>query len=484
MKLIGSLMAGVGLALLAGCMSAPKPADPSTPWTPPAHAQKTDSVWSNLRAQAAGLSRPMNLAELADLALQNNPATRRTWHEARAAAAQVEQARGYFMPTVTGVANANRQQVSSSPESFDSEFTKYGPGLQVNYLILNLGGGRAAAVEAALQFVYASDFLFNQSIQDVLLGVETAYYRLMSAQSNIEATESSVKDALMVLETAQERKNTGVGTQLEVLQAQTSYDQALYNQAGAKGQLKIAQGVLAQAVGAPADTAIEAISPSMEVPDGLAVEDLKQLIDDAMQRRPDIAALRATLAAREANIRIAGSSLWPSLYFNGSVNRDYFSSQSGKEMQDDDWSYLAGLSLQWTFFDGFQTVNARRAAREQAESVREQLKQAELAAGGDVWNRFFVYDTALQKHKFSRALLDSSEAAYELALSSYKAGLQSILDLLNAESQLAQARSQYVAARQDAFIALANLAHAAGLLEKSGATEVGPLFSTSTIKDK
>jgi outer membrane protein TolC len=51
-------------------------------------------------------------------------------------------------------------------------------------------------------------------------------------------------------------------------------------------------------------------------------------------------------------------------------------------------------------------------------------------------------------------------------MDSYKAGLMNILDLLTAEVQLALARSQSIAARQDAFTALANLAFASGTLDR------------------
>ena len=116
--------------------------------------------------------------------------------------------------------------------------------------------------------------------------------------------------------------------------------------------------------------------------------------------------------------------------------------------------------------------------------MQDQLKQAELAASADVWARYHNYETALQKYKFSTAYLNSASTSYDLALDSYKAGLKSILDLLNAESQLAQARSQQVASRQETFTALATLAYAAGLLEKGGSIESQDLFSTPTSKDE
>ena len=119
-----------------------------------------------------------------------------------------------------------------------------------------------------------------------------------------------------------------------------------------------------------------------------------------------------------------------------------------------------------------------------AAAFQAQLELAELAASADVWTSFHNYETALEKYTFSAAFLKSASASYDLALDAYKAGLRSILDLLNAETQLAQARRQCVAARQEAFSALAGLAHAAGLLEKGGADQTTGLFTTPAGKDK
>ena len=314
--------------------------------------------------------------------------------------------------------------------------------------------------------------------------METAYYGQVSAQSGIEAAEASVKDALLALDTAKERAAAGVGTVLDVLHAQASYDQAQYKLANVKGLLKTACGNLAQALGLPADTTVAVESPTIDIPAALTKQDVRRLIDEALNRRPDIAALRATLAAKRAAVRVAGSALWPSLFLNGAVNRDYYDTFGGIDFQNNDWSYNAGLNLQWTLFDGLQTLNAKRAAAAQADAVQAQLVQAELAASGDVWTFYANFETALEKHTFSLAYLKSTSASYDLALDSYRGGLSSMLDVISAESELAQARMQNITARQDAFTALANLAYATGCLEKGGAAQTEGIFSTPVRKDQ
>jgi outer membrane protein TolC len=469
MKYLRILLPVAALAtVLAGCITAPTPDDAQTPWNPPADVKSksaADSIWVEIRQRDTDLAQPQSLAQLADRALRNNPATRKAWQDARAAAAQVDNAQGKFMPVLSANAGGTRTYMDATPKSFDVNDFRYGPGLQLNYLVINFGGGRGAAVEEALQTVYAANYNFNQTIQDALLALETAYYGLISAQAGVDAAVSSVKDAHTALDAAKARATAGMGTELDVLQAQTIYDQSLYAQSAANGQLQVARGALAQAAGLPADTSIKIVPPTTELPESITTQEVHRIISDAIVMRPDVAALRANAAAKQADVKVAHATSWPSLYANAGVNRDYYDIYGGTpNVGNRDWSYNAGFSLQWTLFDGMQTESAIRMAEAAAASAQAQLEQAELAASADVWMRYQNYATACQKYVFSVAALKSSSAAYDMAMAAYKAGLKSILDLLTAESQLAAARSQQIASRQDVFTTLANLAHSTGRL--------------------
>ncbi|MCX7010004.1 MAG: TolC family protein, partial [Kiritimatiellaeota bacterium] len=184
----------------------------------------------------------------------------------------------------------------------DQDFLGYGPGLQLNYLIFNFGGGREAAVEQALQSVYAANYAFNSTLQGVLLAVQNAYFGLVSAQAGITAAQTQLKDAQTALDFAKTRRDNGVGRELDVLQAQALVDQAAFLLAGAEGAEKNAMAALTQALGLPADAAIKIAHPSLELPAALDTSRLTQMIDMALGRRPDIASLRARLKASEAAI--------------------------------------------------------------------------------------------------------------------------------------------------------------------------------------
>lgn len=463
------------VAGLAGCVTAPTPDRADALWKPPSGSGTGTRVWDDLRKRQPDVSKPLTLAELSDLTLLHNTATRQAWHNARAASAQVDKAQGMFMPSLTATAGGTRAGVSASPASDNSQTLRYGPGLQMNYLVINFGGGRAAAVEQAIQTVYAANQTFNLAIQDALLAVETAYFTCISAQAGVEAAQANVTDAKKALEAAQARNTAGMATALDVLQAQAACDQSLYQQAAARGQLQVARGALALTAGLPAYTPLLLAPPTAELPTSLATNNVRIMIDEAIASRPDIAALQADLAAKQAAIQVAHASSWPNLTVNANLNRTYYDAFAGTASQGDhDWAYGAGFNMSWNIFDGWQTESQIRTAQEQAQAAEARLEQAELGASADVWARFQNYETALQKHAFSVAFYTSAETARKLANEAYSAGLKTVLDLLTADAQLAAARSQQVTARQEVFTALANLSHATGRLQANSLKDTTP----------
>jgi outer membrane protein TolC len=415
----------------------------------------------------------MTQEELTDRALGNHPAIRAAWQAARGAAARVDDAQGYFMPEIALSGNAALEKTDAQPERFDRSQTRYGPGLQLSYLVINFGGGRGAAVRQALQTVYAANEHHRAAIQDVLLAVQTAYYGQISAEAAQAAAEASVTNATKALEAARARRKAELGTDLDVLQAEAVADEARVGLANARGGLRVAQGLLAQAVGLPADTPITLKHPQDALPPVVAEQDVRGLIDEGLRRRPDIAQLRALAEAQQAAVRVAEAARWPSLYVSGSAARDWYSGVEGQEKQDSDRNYGAGANLGWTLFDGWRMQSAVRIAQAEADAASARLEQAQLAAAAGIWTRYHEYRTALEREAASAAYLKSSSAAYELALQSYRVGVRPILDLLAAESRLAEAQRRHVAARQELCTALSRLAHALGRLETEGAREPG-----------
>ena len=95
------------------------------------------------------------------------------------------------------------------------------------------------------------------------------------------------------------------------------------------------------------------------------------------------------------------------------------------------------------------------------------------AVVSDVWAAYYNFRTATRQIEASQTLLASSTRAYEAAMARYRAGLGDIVELLNAQSQLARARVQRVQAQTNLFTSYAELVHAIGAELPAAASKAG-----------
>jgi hypothetical protein len=161
---------------MAGCGNPPRvsgvagaPPSPSVPWKVPAGAIKSEPVVVPAAAAVVPPDlqeriRQLSLADVVDLALRNNPATRASWAQARAAASLFGSARGAYYPTLDGNATLSRIQSPSTLQRPAGKRTEYGPSIALNYLVLDFGG-RSGSVERARQSLFAANLEHNATLQ-------------------------------------------------------------------------------------------------------------------------------------------------------------------------------------------------------------------------------------------------------------------------------------------------------------------------------
>lgn len=459
--------------LLAGCSSLKAPKKYDEFWQPPKWEKTTksaDLIWLSIKNQKIDSSKPLTLAEITNIALRNNPSILQAMDNARAAHARVKQAESTWYPQISAVGDFTKDKKVANLRADSINTRSYGGSAEANMLAMDFGG-RAAAVKKAYHELIAANYDFNQTVQDVVLEAERSYYVFYSAETNLRAAEDNVKDAKMVYHAAEQKLKVGVAARLDMLQARSNYEQSLFDLEQAKGDVKAAKADVAVVMGLPADAAFELALPGWAMPAGISEKDVSELIEVALEKRPDIAASRANLRAKKAEITVTSSDLLPALNVGCTAERDWTQHFGDNKAFKHFYEYTGFLKLNWDVFDGFDNYAKKIEAESNAKAERTQLVQDELAASADVWTKYYAYQTAVSKLKYSEAFLESSGESYDLALASYEAGIKNILDLLQAFSQLSDARGGLVESRKDVFVSLVELIHATGTLGTRGSQE-------------
>ncbi len=469
MRRLASSALAIGILSLVACahnprhvggMSGASPA-PERPWAPPREAlaprtsaSPASGIPEELRASADSLA----LTAIVDVALRNSSQTHAAWAAARAAAAAYGSQRGGYLPEIGAGGFYTRQQVGKQGGEGTTIQRTYGPTADLSYLLFNFGG-RKAGVDETRQALYAANWQHNAAIQGVILQVEQAYYDYFTAKTLLISQESTVKEAQANLDAARTRHDAGLGTIADVLQARTALSQAQLNLDTTHGAIAVTRGILATAMGLPANIDFDIDLPDENPPITQTSAAVEDLLVTAQKQRPDLAAARAQAALSNAHLRKVKAEGYPAITASGTIGRTY---DDNPDIFDD--VYGASVRLRVPIFTGFSHFYDVRQARAEADLAQARLQSAEQTVVLQVWTSYYDLKTAEQRLLTSDDLLKSATESQEVALGRYKAGVGSFLDLLSAQTALDRARAQRVQARGDWFIAVARLAHDTGTL--------------------
>ena len=415
----------------------------------------------------------LTLTDVVDIALQNNPTTRISWSNARAAAARLGAARGSFLPTASADLRASKLQTAGTQGTSAVQQQTYGISASFTWLLFDFN--RGADVGAARHALAAADWTHNAAVQDVVLQVGQAYYTYAAARALLVAQQVTKAEADTNLAAAEERRRVGVATIAEVLQARTAAAQALLDLQRTEGQVAATRGALAVATGYPATADFDIDSAAGSAPIGAIVDSVDTLIAIAKRARPDLAAAAETWQqSRAVSHSVLGDRL-PSITATGNTGRTYLDGVTGYRR-----NYTVGLGLNIPIFNGFtweyQAEAAREAARAQAARADQLGQQAVL----EVFTDYYSLRTATQSVRTTEDLYAAALESAEAALGRYRAGVGSLLELLTAESALGAARAQRIQSRLTWHVALLQLAHDVGILDTHGGAPLRLVPDTTT----
>lgn len=410
----------------------------------------------------------LNTTDLVSLALERSPDTQASWLAAQAAAASYGNARSALFPDITGTVAINRLKTAATSGRVSVEQTTYGPSLSLSWLLLDFGG-RAGAIDAAREGLYAANWTHNAVISDVVRRTLQGYFSYVAARSLVEANRVTLQQAQVNLAAAEDRRTVGVATIAETMQARSAVSQALLIVQQSEGALASTRGALATLIGLPPNAAFEVDTTEANPAITPVVETVDSLMKIGLLDRADLAAERAQVDARRAVARETRSQYLPSLSATGATSSLWVGSNSQSNL-----SYNVGLALAIPIFNGFGWQYAARAAALTADAEAARLRNMEQQVALQVYQSYQELRTATQSVATADELMASATSAADAARARYREGVGSLLELLTAENVLASARSQRIQSRAQWHTSLVQLAHDAGLLAPSGATSLHP----------
>jgi outer membrane protein TolC len=133
-------------------------------------------------------------------------------------------------------------------------------------------------------------------------------------------------------------------------------------------------------------------------------------------------------------------------------------------------------------FTGFSSQYDVAAANEQYQAALARSALTKQQIVQQVFTAYYTLRTSTDRVRTSRDLLASATQSETVARERYREGVGSIVDLLIAQSALANARAQAVTSRWQWRASLAQLAHDVGVLNGRGDTTFSSLTPAPDVR--
>ncbi|QIE99033.1 efflux transporter outer membrane subunit [Pantoea stewartii] len=390
---------------------------------------------------------------------------------------QLSQSQGGLFPSLNGSAKVTRQQlglegllkangvndqvdstVASQLNGLTQPVTLYQGSFDASWE-LDLWGKVRRQIESANAQQQAAIEQRNDALVSLEAEVVRAWLQLRGAQATVNTLQQqiAVADQTWQLTQSQQRNGLAPLTDVENARAQLSSLQAQLPQYQA--QTRQAMNGLAVLIGktpGALDAELQTPKALPALPNAVAVG----IPSTLARRRPDIRQAEAKLHAQTAGIGVSVAQLFPSLSLTG---------QLGVRNTDasylDDWSshfYSVGPSLSIPLFQGGRLVSSVKLARAQQASAALDYRQTVLTALQDVENALVSYRADQQRVTALDETTGALQRTFDLASDSYRQGLSTFLEVLDAQRQLAQAEEQATQARMQSGLDLVALYKALG----------------------
>jgi outer membrane protein len=252
-----------------------------------------------------------------------------------------------------------------------------------------------------------------------------------------------------------------------VHEAQARYDAARANVITARNQLDNAREVLREIVGGELGELLKLKDP-VPVLDMPTPADLDHWSQVALDNNPGVMAARYALEVARQEVEAQRSGHYPTL----DLVAGYSALNSGAILSADANTARIGVELAVPLYAGGGVSAATQQARYNEEAARESLEQQRRAVSRQVRDAYRGMEASISRVKALKAGTVSAASALEATEAGFEVGTRTLVDVLNAQSELFRSQRDYAQARYDYVLNLLTLKQAAGIVAADDLAEV------------
>jgi len=326
-------------------------------------------------------------------------------------------------------------------------------------------GSYLVGLQAAKMYKELASKSFDITEQENRNNITKAYLNRLIIDENIKVLDKNMENISSMLREAKAFYEEGFVEQLDVDRLELSLNTLSTEQTKLEQTKELSDNLLKFQMNYPLDSKITLTQNLDDILTQFKVFEADLIQDVNYNDRAEYAQMNMAQSLNELDLKRVEKGKLPSVRasagLSGSIQRDaLFDSNESSILPA---SYIAvGVSV--PIYDG----NERKAQKQRKKLVIEktqiQIEQFEKAVEIELKNARISYLNAVQTLSNIQASLDLAENIYNKAVTKYKEGVGSSIEINQAEQSLFQIQSQYINALYDLVISKTNIDIALGKL--------------------
>ncbi|MBI5467609.1 MAG: TolC family protein [Deltaproteobacteria bacterium] len=289
--------------------------------------------------------------------------------------------------------------------------------------------------------------------EEVAFNIVRTYLTVNTAKEFVGMADKGIEDAKEHLRLATLRYDSSLGLYSDVLRASTGLTEAEQKLVSAGKNLNVAMRALGLLLGLSESVAADAS------PERFVLKDMDYYKNGSLARN-DVKSLEKRYENARNNIDLAKSDYFPVLGIGGSYQVNDHRAPFGAE--GDSWTVSA--FLRWNVFDGTLRSYETSRANYKAAEAREYLEGLKKSVSFRVYSAYLGAVEAQKNLELAEKALKTAEEGARLVKLRYENSLSPVIDLLDAQLSLDNARANLTARKNDSLTAIANLSYESGTI--------------------
>lgn len=406
-------------------------------------------------------------------ALANSYDTRTSKLSVEKAEAQVDEALGTALPTLSLSANYTRNlllPVFFFPNVFQNKPNEimaikvgadnsFQTSLNLQQILFN--SAVFTAIGTSKIYADASKHLSAGVYSKTIAGVKKAFYGVLLAKEIQGALELSFKNANENLKTVQAMFNEGMIAEYDKIRAEVAVENIRPMMLQAQAAVSNATNGLKMAMGTSMNDSLEVVGELSQPVDNADFDEIKSIMT-LLESNPDLQSLEEMKKVNMDLVSIKKSEYYPTIALFGNY---MYQGQSNTFDFMTAKSSLVGLNFSLSLFQGLQTNARVQQAKIDYMTIETKAKQLEEALKMQLKNTLFQIQISKSKLAAQTQTVNQAQRGYDIAGIRYKEGIGSQMEINDADNALIQAKVNKFQAIYEFITALADYDYLMGKVE-------------------